>query len=309
MKTGARLAGAVHLNALKALTGPHGPSQTPTHTTRRHHNHQPTNQQINHQTLKFRVEASWLAADARRGAGAASPAPELPGPPLGPACDCEDGGGAASRGPSATAAAMRPAAPAAAIAGNGGGGGCCGPRPLGEGAEGGCCSGARGGGGGGGASSAAADLRVPLAPSPASGRAPRASFDQLELDLNGAAAAGHNGGMGANGAAANGAALRGKHRHGAGAGAGAPRAGPAAAWVAAARRPGGALDATLLGRDAARALMTFVTTALSYLLMLAAMSFHVAMFFAVVTGIAVGTGVFGRFRSYVAVAHQDRCCG
>jgi hypothetical protein len=88
---------------------------------------------------------------------------------------------------------------------------------------------------------------------------------------------------------------------------GAGAAGAAAsAWLARQRRPGGALDASLLGRDAARCVMTFATTALSYLLMLAAMSFHIGIFFAVCSGIAVGSAIFGRYRSFYAVAHHNR---
>ena len=62
-------------------------------------------------------------------------------------------------------------------------------------------------------------------------------------------------------------------------------------------------------RDAARAAMTFATTGLSYLLMLAAMSFHVGIFFAVIGGIAAGTGIFGRYRNNAVAACETRCCG
>lgn len=233
----------------------------------------------NHQTLKFRVEASWLTADTQRGNTPSPPiAPELSAPTLDPACACED---ISLIIPTTTSPPPPPVS---------NGGGCCGggagagahahaAGPVGEGAEGGCCS----------SSSRShhhhpdiSGLTVPLA----SASLKADSFDahqQKEASARGAAG--------------------GSTRRSDGGG------GAAAAWLERQRRPGGAFDVQLLGRDAARCVMTFVTTALSYLLMLAAMSFHVAIFFAVCCGVAVGAAVFGRFRSYVAVAHQDRCCG
>jgi hypothetical protein len=153
-------------------------------------------------------------------------------------------------------------------------------RPLGEGVEaaaaGGCCSGNNN------RSEGMAALTVPLAPA-----APhkRASFDQ-ERPI---------------------AAHPAVHARGSTPGARAPAAGPP--WLAAATAPGGALDSSLIGRDVARAVMTFVLTALSYALMLAAMSFHVAIFFAVCAGAGVGAGLFGRYRSNAAASHHEGCCG
>jgi hypothetical protein len=166
-------------------------------------------------------------------------------------------------------------------------GGGSGRRPLGEGAEagggGGCCSGGR--------SEGMAALTVPLAPAPAH---KRASFDQ-ELTL----------GVSPKGNPAGGA-VGARERDGTVAAAG---SGEPPSWLAAVAAPGGPLDGGLIARDVARALMTFVTTALSYALMLAAMSFHVAIFFAVCAGVAVGAGLFGRFRPRGIAPQHDVCCG
>lgn len=88
--------------------------------------------------------------------------------------------------------------------------------------------------------------------------------------------------------------------------AGGSRRGGAGGALAAACKPGGLLDRSLLARDAARAAMTFVTAGLSYLLMLAAMSFNVSIFFAVISGL------FGRRRGAPLAAGCGGCgrrCG
>lgn len=59
--------------------------------------------------------------------------------------------------------------------------------------------------------------------------------------------------------------------------------------------------------DVVRASMHFLTSGLSYLLMLAAMSFNVGIFFAIVGGLSFGTLVFGRFRE-VAIMPAAACC-
>ncbi|KAI8465277.1 MAG: Ctr copper transporter family-domain-containing protein [Monoraphidium minutum] len=237
------------------------------------------------QTLKYRVEAAWLAQDANRAAAAAAPpgdcpcgdahavAVEIPPP---------DGGPGAGSGGGVPAVTM------------GSGGGCCngaagGLRPLGEGAEGSSCCSSR-------PTPENALLTVPLAPAPLK----RSSFDQLAPPPGRACCAAPG--------AAGPRRRRGMPSCGCAGGRGGGGGGGAGAWVAAQRAPGGALDGAMLTRDAARAALTFVTTALSYALMLAAMSFHVAIFFAVCAGVAAGTAIFGRFRSYVAIAHNDGCC-
>jgi copper transporter 1 len=60
--------------------------------------------------------------------------------------------------------------------------------------------------------------------------------------------------------------------------------------------------------DVGRALLQLVIVGLAYLLMLAAMSFNVGIFFAVIVGITVGSFIFGRFKHY-AVLNPDVCCG
>jgi len=226
-----------------------------------------------HQTVKFRIEAGWMAADAQRGTSP-TVALERAGPHLEPACGCEDG---------LPVHHIHSSSYHRRRSGGDDLGQPTGPRPLGEGAEGGagegggCCSGSRSAG------LDAAGLTVPLAQAPLH----KTSFERT-VHVNGGAANGHH--------------LQQQHY-------GRKGGVEPASWLDRQMRPGGLLDGALLGRDLVRALMTFVTTALSYVLMLAAMSFHVAIFFAVCTGIAVGTGLFGRYRSYVAVAHQDRCCG
>lgn len=60
--------------------------------------------------------------------------------------------------------------------------------------------------------------------------------------------------------------------------------------------------------DVGRALLQLVIVGLAYLLMLAAMSFNVGIFFAVIVGITVGSFIFGRFKHYT-VLNPDVCCG
>jgi hypothetical protein len=67
-----------------------------------------------------------------------------------------------------------------------------------------------------------------------------------------------------------------------------------------------AFSSRLLLLDLVRGVARFVLSGLAYLLMLAAMSFHVAIFFAVITGLAVGAMLFGRWRSPFA---SEGSCG
>ena len=65
-----------------------------------------------------------------------------------------------------------------------------------------------------------------------------------------------------------------------------------------------------LQRDLMRGALQFLETALSYFLMLIAMSFNVGMFVSVCAGMALGTFALGRFRVIGANAIQSRrCCG
>lgn len=69
-------------------------------------------------------------------------------------------------------------------------------------------------------------------------------------------------------------------------------------------------DPQVLLRDAVRAVLQFTVSGLAFLLMLAAMSFNVSIFFAVIVGMAVGAFLFGRARSLAALIEPpDAMCG
>lgn len=61
--------------------------------------------------------------------------------------------------------------------------------------------------------------------------------------------------------------------------------------------------------DLVRGLARFILAGLAYLLMLAAMSYHVAIFFAVITGVGVGSMLFGRWRFVSGIAEGYSHCG
>jgi hypothetical protein len=69
------------------------------------------------------------------------------------------------------------------------------------------------------------------------------------------------------------------------------------------------LQADLLAMDLARGAARFVLAGLAYLLMLAAMSFNVAIFFAVISGMAAGSALFGRWRWAAGTAEGYSHCG
>lgn len=68
-------------------------------------------------------------------------------------------------------------------------------------------------------------------------------------------------------------------------------------------------DRELLLMDVIRGLARFVLAGLAYLLMLAAMSFHVGIFFAVISGVGVGSMLFGRWRFATGTAEGYSHCG
>jgi hypothetical protein len=65
----------------------------------------------------------------------------------------------------------------------------------------------------------------------------------------------------------------------------------------------------LLLMDVIRGFARFVLAGLAYLLMLAAMSYHVAIFFAVISGVGVGSMLFGRWRFASGTAEGYSHCG
>lgn len=69
------------------------------------------------------------------------------------------------------------------------------------------------------------------------------------------------------------------------------------------------LEPELLMMDVIRGFARFVLAALAYLLMLAAMSYHVAIFFAVISGVGVGSMLFGRWRFASGTAEGYSHCG
>lgn len=65
----------------------------------------------------------------------------------------------------------------------------------------------------------------------------------------------------------------------------------------------------LIMMDVIRGVARFVLAGLAYLLMLAAMSYHVAIFFAVISGVGVGSMLFGRWRFNAGTAEGYSHCG
>uniref|UniRef100_A0A383V7A9 Copper transport protein n=1 Tax=Tetradesmus obliquus TaxID=3088 RepID=A0A383V7A9_TETOB len=76
-----------------------------------------------------------------------------------------------------------------------------------------------------------------------------------------------------------------------------------------AARSGSYLQPDLLMMDLARGVSRFVLAGIAYLLMLAAMSYHVAIFFAVIAGVGVGSMLFGRWRFSSGTAEGYSHCG
>lgn len=82
------------------------------------------------------------------------------------------------------------------------------------------------------------------------------------------------------------------------------------------RRRGGLIGALsaymqpdLVAMDVVRGVARFVLAGLAYLLMLAAMCFNVPIFFAVISGVGVGSMLFGRWRWNTGVAEGYSHCG
>jgi hypothetical protein len=73
--------------------------------------------------------------------------------------------------------------------------------------------------------------------------------------------------------------------------------------------PGGYFQPDLLMMDLARGVSRFVLAGIAYLLMLAAMCYHVAIFFAVISGVGVGSMLFGRWRFSSGTAEGYSHCG
>jgi hypothetical protein len=65
----------------------------------------------------------------------------------------------------------------------------------------------------------------------------------------------------------------------------------------------------LLLMDLTRGVSRFVLAGIAYLLMLAAMCYHVAIFFAVISGVGVGSMLFGRWRFSSGTAEGYSHCG
>jgi hypothetical protein len=74
-------------------------------------------------------------------------------------------------------------------------------------------------------------------------------------------------------------------------------------------RPGSYFQPDLLLMDLVRGVSRFVLAGIAYLLMLAAMSYHVAIFFAVISGVGVGSMLFGRWRFASGTAEGYSHCG
>lgn len=75
------------------------------------------------------------------------------------------------------------------------------------------------------------------------------------------------------------------------------------------RRIPSAAQRELLVMDAVRGIARLLLASLAYLLMLAVMSFHVAIFFAAVAGVGVGSALFGRWRFYSGQPEGYSHCG
>lgn len=61
--------------------------------------------------------------------------------------------------------------------------------------------------------------------------------------------------------------------------------------------------------DIMRLIFTFIESTISYALMLITMTFNIGLFFAVVTGLAVGIFFFGRHRSLAGLAEAGKLDG
>lgn len=72
---------------------------------------------------------------------------------------------------------------------------------------------------------------------------------------------------------------------------------------------GAYMQPDLVAMDVVRGLARFVLAGMAYLLMLAAMSFNVSIFFAVISGVAVGSMLFGRWRWSSSVNEGYSHCG
>lgn len=72
---------------------------------------------------------------------------------------------------------------------------------------------------------------------------------------------------------------------------------------------GAYMQPDLVAMDLVRGVARFVLAGMAYLLMLAAMCFNVAIFFAVICGVAVGSMLFGRWRWDTGVAEGYSHCG
>ena len=72
---------------------------------------------------------------------------------------------------------------------------------------------------------------------------------------------------------------------------------------------GAYMQPELVAMDIVRGVARFVLAGLAYLLMLAAMCFNVAIFFSVITGVGVGSMLFGRWRWSSNVAEGYSHCG
>ncbi|KAF8065742.1 p80 [Scenedesmus sp. PABB004] len=170
------------------------------------------------------------------------------------------------------------------------------PLADGDDARGTCCGGAGGGGGGGGS----------YEPPPLAPRGACCGAGALAL----AGGAGLKGGLGLGGGARIVASSTGSSGVSGVSGVVAARGRPCCAGGAPPpRRPPAPLRRQLLVLDVARGAARFVLAGLAYLLMLAAMSYHVAIFFAVITGVGVGSALFGRWRFAAGTAEGYSHCG